>query len=48
MLTSLILIPLIGALVLAPMNEKSVLEISRIKQVALITTLLTFAVSMVM
>jgi len=48
MLTGLILIPLLGALVLAPMNEATPLQISRVKRVALVFTIATFALSMVM
>ena len=48
MLTSLILTPLVGALILAPMNESTPLQISRVKQIALLTTIVTFILSMVM
>lgn len=48
MLTALILIPLLGALILAPMSESTPLQISRVKRVALLTTVVTFIVSMIM
>lgn len=48
MLTGLILIPLLGALILAPMNETTPSEISRVKRVALLTTVVTFILSMIM
>jgi NADH-ubiquinone oxidoreductase chain 4 len=48
MLTVLILIPLLGALILTPMNESSHSDISRIKRIALLTTVITFIVSMIM
>lgn len=48
MLTGLILIPLLGALILAPMNESTPLQISRVKSIALVTTIVTFAVSMIL
>lgn len=48
MLTSLILIPLLGAIILAPMSEITPLQISRVKRVALLTTVVTFIVSMLM
>ena len=48
MLTSLILIPLLGALVLVPMSESTPEQISRVKRIALLTTVVTFIVSMVM
>lgn len=48
MLTSLILIPLLGALLLAPMNENTSQDISRIKRLALLTTVITFVISMVL
>lgn len=48
MLTSLMLVPLMGALVLAPMSEDTPLQQSRVKRFALIVTLVTFAISMVM
>lgn len=48
MLTGLILIPILGALILAPMNESTPLQISRVKRVALLVTVVTFRLSMVM
>lgn len=48
MLTALILIPLLGALTLAPMSESTPLQISRVKRVALLTTVVTFILSMIM
>ena len=48
MLTGLILIPLLGALTLAPMRESTPLQISRVKQIALLTTVATFILSMIM
>jgi len=42
------LVPLMGALVLAPMSEDTPLQQSRVKRFALIVTLVTFAISMVM
>lgn len=48
MLTALILIPLLGALILAPMSESTPAQISRVKQVALLTTVVTFIISMIM
>lgn len=48
MLTALLLIPLLGALTLAPMTESTPQQISRIKRVALLTTVVTFALSMIM
>lgn len=48
MLTGLILIPLLGALILAPMNESTPLQISRVKNIALLTTVVTFALSMIL
>lgn len=47
MLTALISIPLLGALALAPMGEKTPQQISQVKRVALLTTVVTFALSMV-
>ncbi len=48
MLTTLILIPLVGALMLAPMNETSDLDRSRIKRITLLTTVVTFIISMIL
>jgi NADH-ubiquinone oxidoreductase chain 4 len=48
MITALILIPLLGALTLAPMSESTPLQISRVKRVALLTTVVTFILSMIM
>lgn len=48
MLTSIILVPFLGALILAPMNDKTTAQISQIKSIALLTSVLTFILSMVM
>jgi len=48
MLTALLLIPLVGAIILAPMNETTPAQISSVKRIALMTTVMTFIVSMVM
>jgi NADH-ubiquinone oxidoreductase chain 4 len=48
MLTRLILTPLLGALILTPMNESTPLQISRVKRVALLITVMTFILSMIM
>lgn len=48
MLTSLILIPLLGSLILAPMAENTAKQVSQVKRVALLTTIITFILSMVM
>ena len=48
MITALILIPLLGAFTLAPMSESTPLQISRVKRVALLTTVVTFILSMIM
>lgn len=48
MLTSLILIPLLGAIVLLPMSDSTVAQISRVKRVALLTSVITFILSMVL
>lgn len=48
MLTLLILIPLLGAMVLFPMSESTPAQISRVKRVALFTTVITFILSMIM
>lgn len=48
MLTALILIPLVGALILAPMSESTPEQISRVKRVALLTTIIAFILSMIM
>lgn len=48
MLTSLILIPLLGVLALSPMQDESAADQSQIKKVALIATLLTFLVSLLL
>lgn len=47
-LTSLIIVPFIGALVVSMMNTSTKQEQSQTKQVALITTLINFAISMVL
>ena len=48
MLTALLLIPIVGAIILAPMNETTPAQISSVKRVALMTTVIAFIVSMVM
>jgi NADH:ubiquinone oxidoreductase subunit 4 (subunit M) len=48
MLTSIMLIPLLGALILCLLKEETLSDISRVKRVALLTTLVTFVLSMVL
>lgn len=48
MLTSLLIIPILGVLALSPMQDGSAAEQSRMKQVALFVTLLNFILSLVM
>ena len=48
MLTTLFLLPILGAFVLSTMQDISLTDISRIKKTALITTILTFFVSIMM
>lgn len=48
MLTALLLLPLFGALLLCTMTDTTPAEQSRVKSVALITSLVTFVLSMVM
>lgn len=48
MLTSLIIIPLLGALILFPMNDSTAVEVSRVKCVALLATVITFILSMIL
>lgn len=48
MLTALILTPLAGALLLTTMNENSTQAITRIKQMALLVTVLVFAMAMLL
>lgn len=48
MLTALIIIPLLGSLVLLPMSQASETDVTRIKQVALTTSLITFILSIIM
>lgn len=48
MLTSLIVIPLFGAIMLFPMSESTPAQISRVKRVALLTTVVTFVLSIIM
>ena len=47
MIISLILLPLIGGLLLIPMNEESAESASQIKRLALLITVLTFILSMI-
>lgn len=46
MLTALLLIPIIGTLIILPMSEEN--NVTRIKQIGLITTLINFIVSIVL
>lgn len=48
MLTALILTPLVGALLLTTMRENSTQAITRIKQMALLVTVLVFAIAMLL
>jgi len=48
MLTSLLIIPILGVLALSPMQDGTAAEQSRIKQIALFVTLLNFVVSLVL
>ena len=48
MLTSLLIIPILGVLALSPMQDGSAADKSRMKQIALFVTLLNFVVSLVM
>ena len=48
MLHLLILLPLCGALLMCTMAENTVTEKSRVKSVALVTSLVTFILSMIM
>jgi NADH:ubiquinone oxidoreductase subunit 4 (subunit M) len=48
MLPALLLIPLFGALLLCTMSGTTPAEESRVKNVALVTSLVTFVLSMVM
>jgi len=48
MLTSLLIIPILGVLALSPMQGGSAVEESRMKKVALFITLLNFVVSLVL
>ena len=48
MLTSLLIIPILGVLALSPMKDGSAVEESRMKQIALFVTLLTFLVSLLL
>lgn len=48
MLTSLLIIPILGMLALSPMQDGTAAERSRMKQVALLVTLINFVVSLVM
>ena len=46
MLTTLILIPIIGALFILPMNESSPQNVSQMKKIALSSTILNFFISL--
>jgi len=48
MLTALLLLPIFGALLLCTMSDTTPTEQSRVKNVALVTSLVTFVLSMVM
>lgn len=48
MLTSQLLLPVLGAALVATMPEGTHTERTRVKRVALMTTVLTFAISMIM
>ena len=48
MLHTLILFPTLGALILSTMSGTTPMEVSRVKKVALITSLLTFVLSMIL
>lgn len=48
MLTSLLIIPILGVLALSPMQDGSAEQESRMKQIALFVTLLNFIVSLVL
>lgn len=47
MLTTLFILPILGALVVATMQDKTAVDLSRIKKATLFTTLVTFVLSMV-
>jgi NADH:ubiquinone oxidoreductase subunit 4 (subunit M) len=48
MLLALLILPLIGALLLCTMGDTTPTEKSRVKNVALVTSLVTFVLSMIM
>lgn len=48
MLTTLFILPILGAFVVATMQDKTVVDLSRIKKATLFTTLVTFVLSMIM
>ena len=48
MLTSLLLVPILGVLALSPMQDGSAADNSRMKKIALTVTLLNFVLSLVM
>ncbi len=48
MLTSLLIIPVLGVIALSPMQDGSAADNSRMKKIALFVTLLNFVVSLVM
>lgn len=45
MLTSLLFVPLIGSLILLPISENSIKNINRIKNIALMTSIINFIIS---
>jgi hypothetical protein len=48
MLTSLLIIPILGVLALSPMQDESAADRSRMKQIALFVTVLNFLVSLLL
>ena len=48
MLTSLLIIPILGILALSPMQDGTPAAESRMKRIALLTTLINFIVSLVL
>lgn len=48
MLTSLLIIPILGVLALSPMQDESAADRSRMKQIALFVTVFNFLVSLLL
>ncbi len=48
MLTTIFMLPILGALVLTTMRDATPADLSRIKKAALVTSLVTFVLSMIM